>query len=103
MPTNLHLLTRACAAAALLAFLPRQATKSPCPPEAETAVAAGWKAYRADSIAVAGKLFLTAERLCPGHPDAQVGLGYVALRQDRVRIADSLFRAVVNQDRKSVV
>ena len=98
MPSNLHPLTRACAAAALLALLPPHAAVPPCPPEAAAAVTAGWKAYRTDSIAVAGRHFRLAERLCPENLDARVGLGYVALREDRVGAADSLFHLVVRHD-----
>lgn len=98
MPSNLHLLTRACAAAALLALLPAHAELPPCPPEAEAAVTAGWRAYRADSLSVAHQHFRRAERLCPDNLDARVGLGYVALRQDQVAAADSLFHSVVRRD-----
>ncbi|MEO8637222.1 MAG: hypothetical protein ABI587_18250, partial [Gemmatimonadales bacterium] len=98
MPSNLHLLTGACATALLLALLPPESAAPPCPPEAAAAVAAGWRAYRADSISAAARHFLRADQLCRNNLDAMVGLGYVALRQDRVGSADSLFRVVVQHD-----
>jgi hypothetical protein len=84
MATNLHLLL-------LLCLTP------PCPPEVEELVASGWRAYRADSMAVAAERFSRADQLCE-NLDAKVGLGYALLRLDRLVEADSLFRLVVATD-----
>jgi hypothetical protein len=84
VPTNLHLLLILCAA-------------PPCPPEAGELVTQGWRAYRADSIAVAAERFARADRLCE-NLDAKVGLGYARLRQDRLAEADSLFQLITARD-----
>jgi len=85
MAPNLQLLLLLCAA-------------PPCPPEASELVAAGWRAYRADSIRVAAERFARSDRLCENNLDAKIGLGYALLRQDRLAGADSLFLIVARQD-----
>jgi hypothetical protein len=85
MAPNLHLL-----------FLLRAA--QPCPPEASELVAAGWRAYRAESLAVAARRFTRADRLCENHLAAKVGLGYTLLQRNRLAAADSLFALVTEQD-----
>ena len=57
-------------------------------------VASAWRAYRADSAAVALARFAPAVRACPGNADARVGLGFAALRLGRLAEADSAFSAV---------
>jgi tetratricopeptide (TPR) repeat protein len=71
---------------------------APCPPEAGALVEAGWRAYRADSIAVAADRFARADRMCEGQLDAKIGLAYARLRQDNVAAADSLFLLVTRRD-----
>ncbi len=78
--------------------LPGQA----CPAASGLASAAGWRAYRADSLAAASDTFDAALRRCSANLDAAVGLGYVALRRNQVARADSLFRRVVQQNPASV-
>ncbi|HXW97768.1 MAG TPA: hypothetical protein VEI47_09290, partial [Gemmatimonadales bacterium] len=85
MVTNLHVFLLLCAA-------------QPCPPEAGELVVQGWRAYRADSIAVAAERFARADRLCDHHLDAKVGLAYALLRQNQVDSADSLFTLVSRED-----
>jgi len=72
--------------------------QQPCPPTAGESVAAGWRAYRADSIAVAERHFGAADAQCPANFDAKVGLGYTALRLEHPSRADSLFRIVTLAD-----
>lgn len=69
-----------------------------CPPAAGEEVAAGWRAYRADSIEYAARQFAAADGRCPGNLDAKVGLGYTALRLGQPGRADSLFRIVTGSD-----
>ncbi|HMV34230.1 MAG TPA: hypothetical protein PKA50_19090, partial [Gemmatimonadales bacterium] len=88
MAPNLHALLVLCATL----------QAPPCPPEAGRLVAAGWIAYRSDSIAVAAARFREADRLCDGQLDAKVGLGYALLRQDQAGAADSLFALVTRGD-----
>ncbi len=98
MGPNLHSLVVAVAGLSLMIEshpAPPTLPAPPCPPEAAELVAAGWRAYRADSIAVAAERFARADRLCPDHFDAKVGLGYTRLRADRPAEADSLFALVV--------
>jgi len=71
-----------------------------CPDSAGALVARGWEAYRADSVAMAGRLF-TPAAAC-GRPDGLVGLGFVALRQARLQAADSLFATALRRDSSSV-
>ncbi len=85
MAPNLYLLFLLCAG-------------PPCPPEANELVAAGWRAYRSDSIAVAATRFSRADQLCENNLDAKIGLGYTLLRQDQVTGADSLFSIVAGHD-----
>jgi hypothetical protein len=70
----------------------------PCPPEAGRLVAAGWRAYRADSMAVAARRFARADSMCEGNLDAKVGLGYTLLRRNRAASAESLFALVTELD-----
>ena len=98
MDPNLHQRLLACASLAVLALTGgRSATNPPCPPEAGELVASGWRAYRADSIAVAAERFARSDRLCEDNLDAKVGLGYALLRSDRVAAADSLFELVAGK------
>ena len=69
-----------------------------CPPAAGQSVAAGWRAYRADSIPIAERYFIAADEQCAGNLDAKVGLGYTALRLGLPSRADSLFRIVTRAD-----
>jgi hypothetical protein len=69
-----------------------------CPPEVGELVDAGWKAYRADSIAISAVRFQRADRLCPDGLDARVGLGYVWLRLGNPGRAESLLSQVVSAD-----
>ena len=88
MAPNLHALLVLCATL----------QAPPCPDDAGRLVAAGWAAYRADSMAVAAERFRRADGLCEGQLDAKVGLGYALLRQDRPDAADSLFTLVTRRD-----
>jgi hypothetical protein len=74
------------------------AAQTACSRESGRASEAGWAAYRADSLELAGERFRRSVRLCRGNIDAAVGLGYLALRQARPAEADSLFRTVVARD-----
>ena len=69
-----------------------------CPEGTDAIVAAGWRAYRADSIAVAATRFADALARCPANSDAAVGRAYTHLRLGAVESADSLFRAVTRRD-----
>ncbi len=69
-----------------------------CPPESGTLVDAGWKAYRADSIASAAMRFARADRICAAGLDAKVGLGFAWLRLGVPARAESLFTIVVAAD-----
>jgi tetratricopeptide (TPR) repeat protein len=69
-----------------------------CPPEAGEEVARAWRAYRADSIDLAERMFVQADRRCESNLDAKVGLGYAALRRTALERADSLFRLVTQRD-----
>ena len=87
--------------AALLAALLLRGTVAlaqGCPPASGDASAAGWRAYRADSLDAARSLFERARLLCGRNADAASGLGYVALRRQDAPAADSLFRIVVRLD-----
>lgn len=98
MGPNLYPRLLACASLALSAFWGgRPAHAPPCPPEAGRLVETGWRAYRADSIAVAGQRFARADQMCEDNYDAKVGLAYTHLRSDRVAQADSLFELVTSK------
>jgi hypothetical protein len=87
--------------AALLAALLLRGTVAlaqGCPPPSGDASAAGWRAYRADSLDAARALFERARLLCGRNADAASGLGYVALRRQDAPAADSLFRLVIRLD-----
>ncbi len=95
MGPNLHSRLVACAWLTLFSLAGgRHSAAPPCPPEAGELVAAGWRAYRADSIAVAAERFSRSDQMCEDNFDAKVGLGYTHLRSDRVGPADSLFELV---------
>ncbi len=100
MPFNIHARwrMRAGPVALLLALGPAALAGQGCPPESGQASAAGWRAFRTDSLVAAGRLFGRAAALCPANLDAASGLGYLALRQGDPRRADSLFRSVVRRD-----
>ena len=66
-----------------------------CPSGTDSIVAAGWRAFRADSIAIAGDRFDQAIRACPTEVDARLGQGYVALSTGALQRADTLFRLVL--------
>jgi tetratricopeptide (TPR) repeat protein len=72
--------------------------QEPCPPLAGEEVAAGWRAYRTDSLPRAEQLFAQSDGRCERNLDAKIGLGYVALRQNAMGRADSLFRLVTAAD-----
>jgi hypothetical protein len=61
----------------------------------------GWRAYRADSLALAERWFTQADRRCDRNLDAKTGLGYAALRQGALARADSLFRLVTTVDSRN--
>lgn len=82
----------------LLQGLSALTAQQACPPAAGEEVAAGWRAYRGDSIAIAEQRFTAADGLCTGNLDAKVGLGYTALRLGKPGTADSLFRIVTRAD-----
>ncbi len=73
-----------------------------CPPDSARASgqasAAGWRAYRSDSLVAARSAFERSRRLCAGNLDAASGLGYLALRRSELAQADSLFRFVTRHD-----
>ncbi len=95
MGPNLHSQLFACASLALLVLTRGGHTGiTSCPPEAGELVAAGWRAYRADSIAVAAERFTRSDQMCEDNYDAKVGLAYTHLRSNRLGPADSLFELV---------
>ena len=85
----------------LSVLAPPAAGQAPCSPSAATATATGWRLFRQDSVAGAGRSFAEAVRLCPRDLDALNGMGYVALRQGRLAAADSIFRSVTRADSAS--
>ncbi|MFL5546708.1 MAG: tetratricopeptide repeat protein [Gemmatimonadales bacterium] len=97
MILNLHAWTTIGCAAALSSAVPLSA-QMPCPPRADSILAAGWRAYRADSTPKASERFAAAQRLCPENADASVGLGYAKLRLGDARAADALFSQVLSRD-----
>jgi hypothetical protein len=96
MILNLHAWTTIGAAAFSLAA--PLAAQRPCPPDADWILAAGWRAYRADSIHRASERFEVAQRLCPENADASVGLGLTKLRLGDPKAADALFTQVLRRD-----
>ena len=66
-----------------------------CPVTTDAQVAAGFRAFRSDSLARADALWHGVLADCPSSIDAQLGLGLLALRQDRLPTADSLLRRVI--------
>ncbi|MEO8201522.1 MAG: hypothetical protein ABI679_13425 [Gemmatimonadota bacterium] len=75
--------------------------QQPCPRQAGTEVMAGWKAYRADSLAIAEAHFAAADGLCAHNLDAKTGLGFTALRRNSIARADSIFHAVIAEDERT--
>ena len=73
--------------------------QQPCV-NASMEVAAGWRAYRADSLSVASHWFSRAADC--GSAGALIGLGFVKLRLDSLSIADSLFTAAIARDSLAV-
>ncbi len=71
------------------------AAQQPCS-AAEADLAAGWHAYRADSLSAASRWFSRAAGC--GAVDALVGLGFVELRLDHLSTADSLFAGATARD-----
>ncbi len=80
---------------AAVAGIPLEAQRPPCPVTTDAEVAAGFRAFRSDSLLRATSLWRRVLADCPTAVDAQLGLGLVALREDRLSAADSLFRAVI--------
>ncbi|HEU4568984.1 MAG TPA: tetratricopeptide repeat protein, partial [Gemmatimonadales bacterium] len=66
---------------------------APCPAGTDSAVAAGFRRYRADSLAAAAATWRRVRLGCPRSVDARYGLGLVALRGGDLAGADSLLRA----------
>ena len=98
---SLERITLRVLAYALLVWPPARATGAAperCPPQAEALIAAGWKAYRADSALAALERFDRADQLCPIDLDAKVGLGYANLRLGYLVRAESLFSRVALLD-----
>lgn len=58
---------------------------------------AGWRAYRADSVAVAGARFASALARCADHADAAAGRAFVLLRTGDLAAADAAFRALTDR------
>ena len=68
-----------------------------CPAGTDAIVAAGWAAYRADSITVAARRFADALARCPEDHDATLGRAYVLLRDGDVEAADALFHTLARR------
>ncbi|MDP3910098.1 MAG: hypothetical protein Q8Q14_06875 [Gemmatimonadales bacterium] len=68
---------------------------------AAAAAAAGWDAYRANTMAVATMRFAAADSACPAFPEAQAGLGFVRLRAGDPTSAERHFRAALRGDSSS--
>ena len=100
MPFNIYACRRLRAAALALALLPRATivAAQACPAGSGQASAAGWRAYRADSLDAARTLFDRSRQLCERNLDAASGLGYLALRRGDLAAADSLFRFITRAD-----
>ena len=102
MFSNLSLFRGASTLAALALACPvgSLAAQAGCPPAATSGVAAGWRAYRGDSLDLAADRFAPGVRC--GLDAAVIGLGFVELRRGRLEAADSLFGAVVRRDSSQV-
>jgi hypothetical protein len=83
---------------AFVAFAPPAGAAVRCSPPVGELVDAAWRAYRADSIAIAAARFERADRLCPDGLDARVGLGYAWLRLGVPARAESLLSRVAAAD-----
>src|SRR5215204_1628843 len=90
MILNLHAWTTIGCAAALSSAVPLTA-QTPCPPRADSILAAGSRAYRGDSTRKASERFEAAQRLCPQNLEAWVGLGFTRLRLGDAKAGDALF------------
>ena len=97
MILNLHAWSTIGCVAALFSAVPL-AAQTPCPPRADSILAAGWRAYRADSSTKAKERFEAAQRLCPQNADAWIGLGFTKLRLGDAKAADDLFTHVLSRD-----
>jgi hypothetical protein len=100
MPLNLHAWAKigGLLAAVLLCMAQSLSAQRPCPPSADSLLTAGWRTYRAGSIAEAIQDFESARRQCPQNLDASVGLGFARLREGDVEAADALFSQVLSRD-----
>ena len=76
-----------------LSALPLQAQSRPCPATTDSLVAAGFRAYRSDSVTAAQALWRRVLRSCPRSVDAKLGLGLAALRNGELKTADSILTA----------
>jgi len=100
MPLNLHASIRIglYAATTLLLLSGSAQAQRPCVPAADSALSAGWRYYRSDSLGKAVQNFVLVRRLCPANLDAAVGLGFSYLRLNRAREAGALFGSILSQD-----
>ncbi len=73
---------------------PAGAQEPRCNAATERLVTSAWRAYRADSAAVALARFTEALRGCAGNVDAQVGVGFASMRLSRLDDAEAAFLAV---------
>lgn len=70
------------------------AQASLCPATTDSLVAAGFRRWRADSLAEAVATWRAVVATCPRSVDARFGLGLAALRRNELPIADSILRGV---------
>jgi hypothetical protein len=71
------------------------AQRPPCPPSTDSDVAAGFRAFRTDSLSAAESVWRRVISGCPTSVDARLGLGLLALRRNELAAADSILRNVV--------
>jgi hypothetical protein len=81
------------AALLLLSALPLPAQRPPCPATTDSLVAAGFRAYRGDSVAAAKATWLRVLGNCPRSVEARLGLGLAAMRAGDMVAADSFLTA----------
>ncbi len=100
MNLNIHLWYQASCLvlAALVGVSSPAASQAACPASADTALRAGWQAYRSDSLISAIDGFERARRLCPSNLDAQVGLGFARFRLGDPKQATVHFDSVLSRD-----
>src|SRR5918992_1295146 len=100
MNLNIHLCYRASCLilATLLGIVAPAASQAACPASADTALRAGWRAYRSDSLMRAVQSFERAHRLCPINLDAQIGLGFARFRLGEPKPAAVPFDNVLAPD-----